>query len=233
VVGTRDRSDGARVRPSPTTQGPNYNAAALPPSEWAKFALVQQAITHLSQSHRIWRIIQEIATNDRKHNAGASSLTKRTGVRAGLLQIPKVQANLSVTGLEMGTVKMFMLPDMILYFQGSMFANIPYEVFGAKSGTTQFIENESVPQDAAVVEWTWRYVNKNGGADRRFNNNRKLPIARYGVLELFSSTGLNIHLNVSSVEKAAAFANCIRELWDRNSRPGTTPPPAIPPPKKV
>ena len=199
----------------------------LPVAESENFAVLQQAIVHLSQSLRIWRIIQEVATAQQKYHAGASSLIKRTSVRAGTLQIPKVTTNLSVVGIDLGAIKMFLLPDMILYLQGKVFANIPYDTFSVKLGTTRFIEDESVPRDALVVGQTWRYVNKNGGPDRRFNNNRQLFIVEYGVLELVSSGGLNIHLNTSSTQKAAAFANCILERLDRNRprRPAAPPPP--------
>ena len=57
--------------------------------------------------------------------------------------------------------------------------------------TTRFIESESVPRDAQVVGQTWKYVNKSGGPDKRFKDNRQLPICLYGELELCSSSGLN------------------------------------------
>ena len=192
-------------------------------------ALLQQAIVHLSQSHRIWRVIQQFATYRQKYHAGASTLIKRTTVRAGTLSIPKVTTNLSVVGVDVGEITLFLLPDMILYLQGKTFANIPYETFSVKQGTTRFIEDDPVPGDALVVGQTWRYVNKNGGPDRRFNNNRQLPVAQYGVLELVSSGGLNIHLNTSSAEKAASFANCMSERLGRNRTGRTTaPPPSLP-----
>lgn len=201
----------------------------LSAAESANLALLQQAIVHLSQSSRIWRIVQEVATDRQKYHAGASWLIKRTPVQAGLLQIPRVTTNLSVAGIDVGPIKLFLLPDMLLYFQANTFANIPYDTFTVRQGTTRFIEDESVPGDALVVGQTWRYVNKSGGPDRRFKDNRQLPIAQYGVLELASSGGLNIHLNTSSVEKAAAFANCIAERLSRNRTAHTAaPPPALP-----
>jgi hypothetical protein len=204
----------------------------LSAAESANLALLQQAIVHLSHSNRIWRIVQEVATDRQKYHAGASSLIKRTPVRAGILQIPRVTTNLSVVGIDVGAIKLFLLPDMILYLQGNAFANIPYETFSVRQGTTRFIEDDSVPGDALIVGQTWRYVNKNGGPDRRFNSNRQLPIAQYGVLELVSSGGLNIHLNTSSAEKAAAFANCMAERLSRN-RTGHTAAPPLPLPSDI
>jgi hypothetical protein len=202
----------------------------LPESETANFAVVQQAIAHLSQSHRIWRIIHQVATSQQKYHAGATSLINRTSVHAGILQIPRVTTNLPIAGIDMGAIKMFLLPDMILYLEGKTFANIPYEALGVRSGTTRFIEDDTVPRDARVVGKTWRYVNKSGGPDRRFNNNRQLSIAEYGVLELTSASGLNIHLNTSSAEKATAFANCMAERLGRTRPRRTTAPPPPPPP---
>ncbi len=200
----------------------------LSEAESANMALLHQAVVHLSQSHRIWRIIQQVATDRRKYHAGASSLIKRTPVRAGTLQLPKVTTNVSVAGIDVGLIKIFLLPDMILYWQSGTFASIPYSTFSVRQGMTRFIEDESVPSDALVVGQTWRYVNKNGGPDRRFKDNRQLPVAQYGVLELASSGGLNIHLNTSSVEKAMAFASCIAERLGRTrtDRTANPPPPA-------
>ncbi len=80
-----------------------------------------------------------------------------------------------------------------------------------------------------MVDRTWRYVNKNGGPDRRFNNNAQLPVVKYGVLYLSSATGLNIHLNTSNVGASLAFANCWRELQNRSSgSPKPNSPPSAP-----
>jgi hypothetical protein len=48
-------------------------------------------------------------------------------------------------------------------------------------------------------------VNKSGGPDRRFANNRQLPILRYAELKLQSSTGLNELIQTSNVQSADAF----------------------------
>jgi hypothetical protein len=37
---------------------------------------------------------------------------------------------------------------------------------------------------------TWRFVNRDGGPDRRFKNNQKIPWCRYDELQLRSASGL-------------------------------------------
>ncbi|TDE35441.1 hypothetical protein E1B25_17530 [Antarcticimicrobium sediminis] len=38
---------------------------------------------------------------------------------------------------------------------------------------------EAAPSDATMVGQTWKYVNKNGSPDRRFKDNRQLPICLF------------------------------------------------------
>ena len=66
-----------------------------------------------------------------------------------------------------------------------------YKDITSSSNTTRFIESEGVPSDSQIVGQTWKYVNKSGGPDRRFKDNRQLPICLYGELKLTSALGLN------------------------------------------
>jgi hypothetical protein len=202
----------------------------LDDTELARYRAIQQALVHLSESRQIWRIVNQVETHRQKYNAGASSLIQRTAVAVGAKDIPKVKTNLPVSALNLGAFVMYFLPDMILYQQGSDFASISYDNFDVKHTTTRFIEDEAVPQDATVVDTTWKYVNKNGGPDRRFNNNRKLPVCQYGVVYLTCKTGLNIHLNTSSVQKAEQFANGMAARLGSRSHSNSPPPPPSPPP---
>ena len=180
-------------------------------AETQRFAFARQAITHLSEAQALWRVNSKIGTRDQKRNAGASTLVKRTAVMAGRMAMHRVETNVEVTGIDLGFAKMFFLPDVVLYWQSNTFAAIAYFELRVVQGQTTFVEEDSVPGDAAVVGQTWQFVNKAGAPDRRFKNNRQLPMARYGTIELRTPAGLNIHLQVSSADKAAAFANCLFE----------------------
>ena len=89
------------------------------------------------------------------------------------------------------------MPDRLYVWQAGRYGAVEYGDLYAETGETQFIESDGVPPDAHVVGRTWRFVNKNGGPDRRFNNNCEIPIASYGVVSLTSRTGLNVLLHIS------------------------------------
>lgn len=58
-----------------------------------------------------------------------------------------------------------------------------------KIANTNFIVNYA-PKDANVVGYTWLYVNKDGGPDRRYKNNVKLAICNVGTIEFNAPEGL-------------------------------------------
>src|SRR5207247_1793990 len=74
---------------------------------------------------------------------------------------------------------------------------VSYEDLSIVVNSTRFVEEESVPGDAHIVDQTWKYVNKSGGPDRRFNSNRQLPICLYEELWLNSPSGLNELIQLS------------------------------------
>ena len=128
---------------------------------------------------------------------------------------------------------------MILYRDGRGFGAIAYTDLQVRQSFIRFIENDAVPGDATVVDHTWRYVNKSGGPDRRFNNNRQLPVLQLGELIFTSSKGLNIQLNVSNAQQSLAFANSWLPLFHRappkaeKARSQAPPKPSAPPTNSV
>jgi Protein of unknown function (DUF4236)/DnaJ domain len=187
----------------------------LDETEQQKYGVVQDALAHLGKSQQVWRIETKAATSDWKRNAGASSLVRRAQIRIGCSSPDRVETNVAVPCLNMGRAKLFFLPDVILFWESGTYGAVGYRDFRIDQSFTRFIEDDSVPADATVVDRTWRYVNKNGGPDRRFNNNIQLPVTQYGVLVLASARGLNIHLNMSNAQESVAVANCWRNLFSR------------------
>lgn len=177
------------------------------------------AFNALAQSQTLWRITTLDHTYDWKRNAGANSLINR--VRAALTQqsATYIASNLTPYCLHIGTQYLFFFPDRIYVYQNGIYGAVEYDGLGINTGQTRFIESDGTPSDAQVVGSTWQYVNKSGGPDRRFNNNRQLPITNYGVVEFQSATGLNILLHVSSLNAAQQFGALYQQ-----SRPSATRP---------
>ena len=191
-----------------------------------RYDTLQEGFLQLSKSHRIWRLNASSPTSDWKRNAGASQLVRRVGITVEYSNPPRVETNLSVPCINLGTVRLFFLPDAVLYLDQGTYGGVAYNDLRVEQSTTRFIEDETVPGDATMAGRTWRYVSKSGGPDGRFKDNAQLPVLQYGVLVMTSSRGLNIHLYTSNAQSSAAFADSWRALVDspgqlEKSRPST------------
>lgn len=176
------------------------------------FSRLQDAFKRFAACRRIWHVDAGAQTSDWKRNAGASFLERRSAISAVFAPPPKVQCNLNVPKIKAGRDTMYLLPDRLLVYDSSGVGAVPYADLQAQSGKTRFIETENIPSDSAQVGTTWRYVAKNGGPDRRFNNNRQLPIMLYGELKLSSSSGLNEQFQCSVPEIVEELSSAILPL---------------------
>lgn len=104
---------------------------------------------------------------------------------------------------------------MLVVHAGSVGA-VAYDRLSIRWQDSNFIEEGAVPGDTTVLSYTWKHPSKRGGPDRRFANNRQIPVCRYESLHLTSSNGLNELLQVSCSGATAPFAEAIEELSRRN-----------------
>ncbi len=187
------------------------------PALLERMAFCNAAAEWLAHSSRLWHVYYSVATKDWKTNAGASTLIQRSPTRAIPAALPGLELNIGVYSVPFGPQHLVFLPDRLLIRQGTLFAAIPYEHLDVQGTPTRFIEDAAPPPDSRVVDTTWRFVNKSGGPDLRFNNNRQLPICLYGELVLSSASGLRVVLQTSNPESAARAANLLEQLKARAS----------------
>lgn len=172
------------------------------PALLERFAVCNAVGEALSQTHRLWHIHYAVRTNDQKRNAGASSLIQRTRISCVARPLPSIDCNIEPWSIPAGPQRILFLPDRLLVYEGGRFAGIPYQELDVTLEETAFVEVESLPHDARVVDQTWRFLNKSGGPDRRFNNNRQLPVVAYFKVSLQSRSGMHVVFQLSSGDAA-------------------------------
>jgi len=84
-----------------------------------------------------------------------------------------------------------LFPSFALVRSRKDFALIDIFDLNINFSTVSFVEDESVPVDARVILHTWLKANRDGSRDKRFNDNRQIPVCSYGKLTFKSSEGLN------------------------------------------
>ncbi len=154
----------------------------------------------LMQSTKVWNIQAQGHQSDWKRHAGAITTLNRTRASLSYGTPRVIKTNVSVPAVTGGRQSLYFFPDLLLVLEGRKAGVVSYAKLGTQVTVTNFVEKEGVPSDSRVSHYTWQYVNKNGGPDRRFNNNRQYPVVNYQEIEFNSPSGLRKLLQVSHVE---------------------------------
>jgi hypothetical protein len=171
----------------------------------APFQTFAQEFDKLATASRIWNIDTAGRTDDWKRNAGASHLIARKLVRLSY-GVPRViKTNVDLPRIVGGRQNIYFLPDIVLVTEGNRAGAVSYQQFVVLWSNTIFLKGDGVPADARVVGQTWQYVNKKGGPDRRFKNNRQIPQVLYQQMGVQGTGGLQKILQVSHVADRSGF----------------------------
>lgn len=170
------------------------------------------AADYLTAAAGVWHIPSTAQVHDSKYHAGANALVQRKPTKFHRSAPPFVKTNIQTVAVNVGRQTLHFFPDRVLIYDANGVGAVGYGELQLQTGSTSFVEDEAVPGDATITGYTWRYVNKKGGPDRRFSNNKQLPICNYDQLNLSSSTGLNELLHVSRSGSAPYFADAVQAL---------------------
>ena len=166
----------------------------------AKVAEWIAPLQKIAKSKKIWYISQTSKVIDKKYAAGASNNVKRNPCKASTKVPFPFKTNAAVVSFTMGKETLVFLPDKLFIFQKHRIGALSYSEVTTHIHSQRFIEREAVPSDAKIIDYTWQYVNKSGGPDKRFQNNMRFPICMYGEMEVRSSSGLNTDIIFSNTD---------------------------------
>lgn len=172
----------------------------------ATFESLTQALDAVGRAQGFW-FIEATGTIDNltawKRNAGASQLVSKKPTAVRYEMPPGVHSNVTPPSIRVQGKTLYFLPDGLLVQEGSRYGSVSYQELGVATRPSRFIV-ETAPRDAEVVGHTWKHPRKDGGPDRRFSNNRQLPICLFEELGLLSPSGLRAALVVSHRASASA-----------------------------
>jgi DNA polymerase-3 subunit epsilon len=179
------------------------------------FEALTDAFAALTGCQGKWSVTAEGSIDtlqQRKANAGASSVLRRTAATFDTAGPRVVTTNIAVPSLYHANTTLYFLPDRALVQQGKRYADLSYSELQLRAGPIRFIEANRPVSDATQVGTTWKYVNKDGGPDKRFKDNRQLPVMQYGELEASSGSGLHLLWEVSRPESAAGVVRAAADM---------------------
>ena len=183
-----------------------------------RFSQFVESFERYFSSHRIWQYTARSFTHDLKRNAGANWLMDRKPASAMTDTAKTFRTNLSLPCIRMGDQSIIFLPDLVVLADGKNVAAFRHHDVRVAQSFTRFVEGDPVPHDADVVDYAWRYQNKDGGPDRRFKNNRQIPVCLYEEIGFRVSEGVGRVFAKSSRTDFDDFARAYQQLCVANEQ---------------
>jgi len=185
--------------------------------EAAAFGDVLAAFRASADAGRVWLITGQRSVDseyERKTNAGAGIKTTRVSASLSFAGLAGIVTDVEAPTIAAGPYILHLYPDRFLLGEKGRFTEHRYDDLQADADVTQFVESATLPSDAVVVGHTWTYVNVRGGPDRRYKDNRKLPIALYGELTLRAGDA-KLVLMMSAADAPERLRTALRRLGAR------------------
>lgn len=176
---------------------------------------VTESFDKLAACHGKWHlasggVVRDITTW--KRNAGADHLVNRKAARLAYALPQILRSNVTPPAITLGDRTFYFLPEVTIVKHRRQFGSVGYDDLNIRSQASRFIEDARPPSDAQVVDHTWQHPNKTGGPDRRFRDNRELPVCLYEVMHLSSSSGVNELLQFSRTGVVEPFSAALHDL---------------------
>jgi Protein of unknown function (DUF4236) len=176
------------------------------------FQLFLQWAHAVGGCRRAWYVAGAAQVRDPKHHAGASALVQRNPTALRTAAPPYIRTNVPVLSIAAGPQTLYFLPDRLLVYDAAGVGAVSYRTLDITVTKQRFVEESAVPADASVVDYTWRYVNRNGGPDLRYANNPRIPICLYDQLHFRTASGFNEVVQLSRAGLGDGFVAAVRHL---------------------
>lgn len=178
----------------------------------AKVRALHDSFERISKCSAVWHVSGQGDITDRKRNAGAVAAISRSSIRPKNDEVPFIVSNVPIPTIKVGKQILCFFPDKMIILEPNAVGAIAYSSLTVNVSDSRFVETSGVPHDAKIVGETWKYVNKSGGPDKRFKDNKQIPIVLYEDLEFKSESGLNERIQLSKTGVGEDFVRALKEL---------------------
>lgn len=138
----------------------------------------------LRSCSRTWQVVSSAKNTETKSSAATTVSKSFTTLKNG--QFDRLASSYAIPTFSQSYGKMiYFYPRFVISGQSiTDFEILSVDKINTRYKPTRFIEEGVRPADAKQVGTTYKYINKNGEADRRYSNNPVLPVLLYGDITL-------------------------------------------------
>ena len=170
-----------------------------------------QSFEQLLTTQKIWEQTFKMQNLQAKSSAGSVVELKETNFGVGVFNY--IKSKFDVPIIPVGNQLLYLYPEYaVLSTSPSRFEIIDHSNISMIYTTIRFNEPGFYPTDAEKIGTTWEYVNKNGGPDRRYANNRQISVVKYGGINLTIKGKLTVTFQISNANLAEDLCSSFNKL---------------------
>lgn len=179
-----------------------------------EFDKITNAFDEISRSKRVWDITGT-RDLDAKSRSAAKTELSREKVKIKLKNPDYIQWDRQIIALDNANGADIFIAPGFLIFDGTKkdeFALIDLKEIDVRVSHSEFLEEDEFFNESTQIGETWKYVNKNGGPDKRFASNPIIPILLYPTITFFSKNGLHESYMFSNTKAGSELHQSIKEF---------------------
>jgi hypothetical protein len=176
-------------------------------ADMERFDAVKETFSRLLGSEMIWDVLSVATVDKGRERSSASSSYARHRVFFSFNSMGVISSRWVVPylGNRNGGV-LYLYPGFVLYYVNDLeLTVIDCKDIQIEFSDLRFIEEETVPSDAKILEYTWKKTNKDKSPDKRFKGNYQIPVCCYARMRISSKGGLREEYMISNVDAARGF----------------------------
>jgi len=178
-----------------------------------KYENVLESFKELMKMEKIWDITREEENDKTKTRSSASRAIERKEIKIKLKDIEDIKYNKqALCFCNANGADLYFYPSFIVMQGKDNFGVVGLDEIEFDFNSAKLIEQEKVPKDSEIVEYTWFKVNKNGQPDKRFKDNYQIPVVKYGVINLKTNNGIHEEYQFSNYLLSEQFSNAFLEF---------------------
>lgn len=175
------------------------------------YEALHAAAASLAQCAGVWHLPSSATIQEARYFGGVSAAVHMTPIHIQISPAPFLKSNISTVVIPVGRQILYFFPDRLLVRDGERIGAVDYSELSVQVSESRLMMDNVLP-DTQVVDHHWQFANKDGSPDRRFSNNRQIPICLHDKIHLKSASGLNEAIQVSRPGAGNAFQQAIAQL---------------------
>ncbi len=148
----------------------------LPPRASMEWEEVLAAARDMGRSGFVRHAKSAQYHGDWKYSAGATLSVDLGPASVGFGSMPNVDCNVMAASFTGGATAVYLFPDRMIVVSNGRWRVASAGKWGIDLSRSLFRWHDPIPFGTEVVEWTWQYVNKDGGPDLRFASNPQVAV---------------------------------------------------------